>query len=157
MQIKELPAITVLAFSCRTTLAGLGQHVRVKAAELYQNALENKLEITGPIYWVYQGVDGNPKTIFQLDICLPVTKTNYSDKKFALKLLPAFTCASVVHRGPWENMYKTYGETITNILGNGHKLTGTSREVYINMDFENYENNITEIQIGIDEQISFFA
>jgi effector-binding domain-containing protein len=150
MQIKEIKPITALCFTCQTTLAGLGQYVRVKARELYETALENKLEVTGPVYWIYNGMDGKPQTEFTLEICLPVFHTGTYTGTFKIKELQAFRCASVIHSGAWTDMYKTYEEMIGNILNNGDKLTGTSREVYINMDFINTDHNITEIQVGVE-------
>jgi Transcriptional regulator, effector-binding domain/component len=150
MQTKEIKTITVIRFSCQTNLSGLSRYVRVKARELYQSALKNNMEITGPVYWVYHNMDGNPETLFTLEICIPVQASEFNDEQFKLMKLPAFKCLSATLYGDWVGMPNVYGELINHALNSGYQLTGTSREVYMNMDFETSENNITEVQIGIN-------
>ncbi|MDP4209333.1 MAG: GyrI-like domain-containing protein [Bacteroidota bacterium] len=150
MQTKEIKPITAICFSCQTNLSGLSRYVRVKARELYQSALKNNMEITGPVYWFYHGMDGNPETMFILEICLPVQASEFSDEQFEIMQLPVFKCLSATYCGDWMGMPDIYGELINHALNSGYQLTGTSREVYINMDFETPENNITEVQIGIN-------
>ena len=60
MQTKTIQPIHVLYFETRTSFQEIFQYVRVEARKLYQDAVSNDLEITGPVYWVYQGADGRP-------------------------------------------------------------------------------------------------
>jgi effector-binding domain-containing protein len=46
-------------------------------------------------------------------------------------------------------MPDTYGKLIASIQNNGYQMNGICREIYIHMDFNNPQNSITEVQIGI--------
>ncbi len=149
MQIKEIKSMNVLCFSEETTLVEMMKHIRVKANELHRCAIDNQMEITGPVYWIYHGTDGQPNTRFMLEICIPVfNAVNYSGP-FEVKKLSSFKCAFESHYGSWLQMPQTYQTLIGNLFENGHSMTGVNREIYINMNFKNPENNITEIQVGI--------
>ncbi len=149
MEIKKQNSFTALCFSEKTTLAGIFKYVRVKARELYQDAAENQLEIAGPVYWIYTGMDGNPETIFNLDILIPVSKPERYNGNFKLKTVDPINCLFFLHSGSWEKLPDTYGQIFRETAMKHYSPTGTCREVYIHMDFENPENNLTEVQIGI--------
>ncbi len=72
MEVRKINPITVLAFTANVTLKDMQQFVRVKARELYADAVKSNLEIAGPVYWVYYGMDGNTETEFKLEIAIPV-------------------------------------------------------------------------------------
>jgi effector-binding domain-containing protein len=150
MQIKEIKPMNVLFFSEKTTIHEMMKFVRVKANELYRNAIENNLEITGPVYWIYYGMNGQPNTRFILEICIPVHPSGVYSGPFALKKLPVFRCASDSHYGSWQEMAQVYQVLIGDIFQGNHTMIGVTREVYLNMDFVSPENNMTEIQIGIN-------
>jgi len=154
MELKKVHPMQVLCFETKTKLSEIGEYVRVVAHKMYQTAVQNNLEITGPVYWIYEGMDGNPETIFSLTIALPITfkEKELNNADFKLKSLRPFQCATTQHLGDWANLGETYGALIPKILSNGLLMSGENREIYLNMDFENPEANITEVQIGIIEQ-----
>lgn len=150
MQIKEAKSLTTLAFSTQTTLAGLTPFVRTVARHLYREAIRLDLEITGPISWQYTGVDGKPDTVFDLDIVLPIQLAQGEPAEgLAFKNLNSFNSGSVEHLGSWGNLAAAYGPLAGGLRQAGHQLSAVNREVYVNMDFENPENNITLIYMGI--------
>lgn len=148
MQIKELNPIRVLQFSTETSLQELEKYVRIKAHELYKEAAKCDLEVTGPVYWIYSGMNGNPTAKFHLDIAIPVHGNTYTGK-FNLAQHDAFKCISAIHKGGWEKLAETYGLIFREIREKGIVPTSVCRELYIHMDFEDPSNNITEIQVGI--------
>lgn len=149
MEIKTFNPMKTLVFSVETSMIDMMQYVRVKANELYIEAISNGMEITGPIYWIYYGADGKPDTRFVLDICVPVFCNKDYSGKFELKQLKDFKCVTSVHYGNWQEMGIVYNHLFTEVFGNGLKPNGVCREMYTNIDFENPENNITEIQVGV--------
>ncbi|RAK02633.1 GyrI-like small molecule binding protein [Larkinella arboricola] len=150
MQLKKAPSLTTLAFSTRTTLPELNAFVRTVARQLYREAVRLDLEITGPIIWQYDGVDGKPETVFQLDILLPIHSAQGEPADtLAFKTVAAFSCASVEHTGPWDGLAIVYPSLRSRLMQEGYQQGARSREVYINMDFENPANNVTEIQVQI--------
>ncbi|MGG7666302.1 GyrI-like domain-containing protein [Dyadobacter sp. BHUBP1] len=150
MQTKTIRPIHVLCFETRTSFREILQYVRVEARKLYQDAIRNDLEITGPIYWVYEGADGRPDTVFTLTIALPVTPPSHTiDSAYQLKQLETFECISEELYGSWDGLVNTYGALFGEIMSQNLAMSGQSREIYLNMDFENPDRNITEVQIGI--------
>jgi hypothetical protein len=150
MQTKTIQPIHVLCFETRTSYQEIFKYVRVEARKLYQDAIRNDLEITGPVYWVYQGADGRPDTVFTLTIALPVTPPAHTiDSSYQLKQLEAFECISQELYGNWDGLINTYGSLFGEVMAQKLVMSGQSREIYLNMDFENPDRNITEVQIGI--------
>lgn len=149
MQIKTQNSFQALCFTAQTNMAGIFKYVRVKARELYKDAANNNLEVTGPVYWIYTGMDGHPDTIFNLDIVLPVVKPREYQGNFKLTEVAPIKCLSAIHLGTWEKLPETYGQLFMETGKKNYSPTGICREVYIHMDFEYTENNITEVQVGI--------
>ncbi len=150
MENKNIKPINVLCYAEQTNIAGIGSLVRTKAHELYKDAIANDLEITGPVYWIYQGMDGDPQTVFTLEIAVPVHPSSSYKGKFSLKELPEFKCISVVHNGPWQQMSQIYKTLIGTVFQKKQSLSGICREIYINVNYIDFDKNITEIQVGIN-------
>ncbi len=149
MQIRTTQPIHVIYFEVETTLTEMVQYVRVKAKQLYQEAVKNNLEITGPVYWIYNGADGQPNTPFTLTIAIPIAHYAIIDSEFQIKTLDAFRFVSKIHTGAWNRLGETYCLIFSELSVKEPAVSGETREMYINMDFENPEGNLTEIQIGL--------
>jgi DNA-binding transcriptional MerR regulator len=63
--------------------------------------------------------------------------------------LPVVRVASVVHRGPMDDIATTYEALVRWIDDSGYALAGRSRELYLEWDGEHPESNVTELQIPI--------
>jgi len=149
MNIKKLPSMNFFCLSTEATLLDLNKYVRVKASEIYAEAVKNNLEITGPVYWVYYGMDGNPETKFKLDIGVPVQESKTTSNGFSCKTFETMEFATCTHIGQWDKFSQSYANLIKEIMDAGRTINGLTREVYINIDFNNPENNLTEIQLGL--------
>ncbi len=148
MEIKTHPPMKVLYSTHQTTINELSQFVGTVVKQLYREAANNDVLVSGPAYWIYYGMDGKPDTIFTLEIAIPI-QGPMKTSLFATKELPAFKAASHVHETAWMKMPETYGQLMQFISTNNLQMTGICREIYWNIDFETPENNLTEIQIGI--------
>ncbi|MBC7850380.1 MAG: GyrI-like domain-containing protein [Chitinophagaceae bacterium] len=148
MEIKTHPTMTVLYSTHQTTISGLSQFVGTVVKELFTEAVSNDVLVSGPVYWVYHGMDGQPDTVFTLEIAIPIQGVIKSSR-FATKELPAFKTASHVHENGWTKIPATYAQIMQFIAMNSLQMTGECREIYWNIDFENPENNLTEIQVGV--------
>lgn len=149
MNIKKLPSMNFFCLSTEATLLDLNKYVRVKASEIYAEAIRNNLEITGPVYWVYYGMDGNAETKFKLDIGVPVQESKTTSNGFSYRTFDKMEFATCIHAGSWDKFSQTYANLVSEIMKSGRLLNGVTREVYINIDFNNPENNLTEIQMGL--------
>jgi len=149
MELKKIAKIPFYCFSTETTLTEIGKYVRTKAHELYQGAVNSNLEITGPVYWVYSGMDGNPTSSFKLEIGIPIhTAKSTTNTDFSCKELPASSVLSHTHYGNWNKLADTYTMLFTELSKLGLTHNGICREIYTYIDFNNPENNCTEVQIG---------
>jgi effector-binding domain-containing protein len=149
MEIKTLKPMKVLFYSEKTNLNSLLKLVKLKVKELQVEAVSKGMDITGPAYWIYYGADGNPNTEFILEIAIPVYFEGEYKGSFNLKQLPEFKCSTITHYGAWNEMHQSYSKVMGDTLQNNYQLSGVCREAYINVDFIDFSNNITEIQVGI--------
>ncbi len=149
MQIKEVKLINFLFFRTETKISELANFFPV-AKELFKEAINQDLSITGPIHWHYFGFTGDESKSFTLEIALPVSNCpqNY-DGNFHFKRTEPFKCVTAVHEGSWLEIPATYGK-LMQFMGD-HKLVpnAINREVYVNADFDNPQANTTVIQMGI--------
>ena len=150
MTIKTHPPVTILYSEYQTTLKDLKQFTGEEVKKLYAEAVSKNAFIAGPGYWIYKGADGNPDTVFTLEIAVPVQGLTKPSGNFKLKELPAFKAAVQIHEGSWERLAETYGQMIQQLNGKKMALNNECRELYINVDFQQPENNITEVQVGIE-------
>ena len=149
MNVKEIEPVTVVYKELKTNLMNIGQYVGNEPDKLMKQVEDANLEVTAPQIWEYIDTDGNRETEFTLRIGIPVGET----KEIALtnvKELEKFKCVTMEHKGAWENLKFSYEKLMGEIMQNGYKITNYCREVYHHCDFENAENNVTEIQVGIE-------
>lgn len=147
MEFKIIDAQKVFCETVTTTLKDIYKLVGDKPAQLMQEAADAGFEMAGPQIWLYEGVDGNPDTLFTLTIGVPVTAGERQHEK--VRTLPSFSCASGMLHGSWEQLSEFYPQLIGDVCRQKKNMTGISREVYHVVDFQNPANNVTEVQIGI--------
>ena len=63
--------------------------------------------------------------------------------------LPVIEVASLVHRGGMENIGETYEALVRWIEDSGHRVTGYSRELYLEWDDDDASKCVTELQMPI--------
>jgi len=145
--LSDLPALKPAqeASSARTDIGFSGPAYR----ELYQYVADLDLLVCGPQYWFYYGVDGKPDTEFTLEVCLPVQGKIPTALLPWFKRMPAFRCLSSRYEGPWEGLAEHYQKMIAEISARQLKMSGIFAESFLHIDFDQPENQITEVQIGI--------
>lgn len=146
MHIKTYPPLTVLCSTHQTTMSQLDQFGPVMA-ELYAEA-GRKSFINGPLHWIYYGMDGDPETVFTLEIALPVRKAFHSPK-FRIRELDLFKAITFPHEGLWEQLPGSRAQIMERLAEHHIPVTNECREVFLNINFAEPEKNITEIQIGV--------
>ncbi|MFT3740879.1 MAG: hypothetical protein QM786_19185 [Breznakibacter sp.] len=142
-------SFTALVFNARLVLAQLSQHVGERARELYLLAAAEGLMPTGPVYWIYTGADGDPHTLFDLKIALPVTGLPHTAALSQLETIPPMTALAILHKGPWAILSQAYAQLARETGSKGLLPSGENRELYLQIDFERPENNLTLVMFGI--------
>ena len=149
MKIKEVKPINFLFFRTETNVHELGNFLPV-SKELFQEAIQNDIRITGPVHWHYFGFGGDITKTFTLEIALPVSEVPQEyDGKFHFKRTEPFKCVSLEHEGNWLDLPRSYGKLVQFMKEKNLQPTAINREVYINADFHYPEANVTEIQVGV--------
>lgn len=148
MEYKQIENQPVFYKEIKTNLKNIAQFVGIVPAQLMEDLSKEGLQTTGSQIWRYIGGDGNPETEFTLQVGIPVAEAPLNDNRFIE--FGSFKCASFVHNGSWSEFAKVYERIIGEVMVAGHKMNGETREIYHTVDFENEQNNITEIQIGIE-------
>lgn len=151
MHIKTYPPLTVLCSTHQTTIQKLHQFGEVMA-ELYAEA-GRKSFINGPLHWIYHNMDGNPDSLFTLEIAVPIRKA-FKSSKFEIKELDFFKAITFPHEGPWEQLPGSHVQIMERLAEHHIPVTNECREVFLNINFMQPEKNITEIQIGVTPEIS---
>lgn len=152
MKKSIAPAMTIMATELKTNMQNLLKDVGDLPQKVYSEIISNGMRPTGPQYWIYEWESHDPAADFNLKICVPVATfgSSYNGSNFKLEKVAPFNHVSEIHQGSWEKMKETYGKIMTEIESKKLIPGRVSRELYINCDFENGENNITEIQFGIN-------
>jgi effector-binding domain-containing protein len=92
--------------------------------------------------------------IANFEACMPV-KGGQSKDGIEIRELPAGRCISLLHKGPYEQLSRSYEKALAYVNQKGYQLSAPCREVYLKgpgMIFRgNPKNYLTEIQLMIDE------
>lgn len=87
------------------------------------------------------------------EACFPVRQSKAVDG-VSIRELPGGRCASLLHRGPYEQLGRSYSKILTWVKAKGYAIQMPTREVYVKgpgMIFKgNPKNYLTEIQIPIE-------
>lgn len=150
MEVKVVNPTLVCGIKIRTTMSQITEHVGVKPEALMNEIAAQGIEPAGPQIWYYTGCDGSSADAeFDLLISIPVTREGINQNGYHFETLPEYRCISVLHKGAWSDLPAAYEQLVPEILKAGFTLAGTSREVYLNCDFENQQNCVTEIQMEV--------
>ena len=87
------------------------------------------------------------------EACLPIRQRK-SVEGASVRELPAARCVALVHKGPYDQMGRSYAKVLKWIKDRNYKVVLPTREVYLKgpgMIFRgNPKNYVTEIQIPVE-------
>ena len=151
MRITTVKAKRVMKFTTNATLKDLDKYTGTKPSELYAEAQRCGYQTMEPQIWQYTGPDGKPDTVFKLEIMLPIIGDGNGLKPegFEIDEAKEFKALQILHEGPWAELGPVYCKLMKHVADNALQTTGVTREVYIRCDFENQENCVTEVMIGL--------
>jgi len=88
-----------------------------------------------------------------IEVAVPVKSGTVSDK-VEIRELPACRACSMIHKGSYDNLHKTYGIVYGYMTANRYKALIPSREVYIKgsdmFSVGNPEEYVTEVIVPIE-------
>jgi DNA-binding transcriptional MerR regulator/effector-binding domain-containing protein len=142
---KSLPAMKIAAVRMHAPYKDCGQGFS-KIGKAFWN------QINGPALLLCY--DMEYQEIANFEACMPV-KGGQSKDGIEVRELPAGRCISLLHKGPYEQLSRSYEKALAYVNQKGYKLSAPCREVYLKgpgMIFRgNPKNYLTEIQLMIDD------
>jgi len=145
-------SVSFISTHLRTTLENITSDVGDITQTLAEELVGAGIIPTGPMMFLYDGVDGNPKTEFDLRIALPVSQADAAryDGANSVDRLKPFTFIETVLYGDIAQLGpKAYEPLMVEMQKAGLQPTGFVREVYQNFVDLTSEDNETRVQIGV--------
>ena len=152
MNILTSNSVSVVYMQLRTTHATITKDVADLPDKLAADLIPAGLLPTGPMMFLYDGVDADPHNEYDLRIALPISiadSAKYKGPYTASRLEPFHFVETVLHGDLAELGPKGYEPIINDINAAGLTMTGYSREVYQNFVDASSADNETRIQIGV--------
>jgi effector-binding domain-containing protein len=89
------------------------------------------------------------------EVCMPIRKGKEADG-ISVRLLPGSRCVFLLHKGPYDELGRSYAKILKYVKAKGYEIILPTREVYLKgpgMILKgNPKNYLTEIQLLIKEQ-----
>jgi effector-binding domain-containing protein len=100
----------------------------------------------GPPMALYFDMDMDPES-FEMEACVPVAGEVQDEGEVAFRVLPGGKFLSVMHRGSYDTLEKTYEALFAYMKESGLELAGPGRELYLTdpSQLERPEDNLTRI------------
>jgi effector-binding domain-containing protein len=149
---KDVPSKLYLSIKKNLTLPELKPFVQDVLPKLFPEIQALELKITGPLEFIYFGVDGNPETQFDLIIAFPINARGAESSLFEYYESEPFYCAHIDYQGSMNGIGEAWDVFVKEIVDSGLIPTGQCREVYKNWIGDDSYENVTELQMGISQE-----
>lgn len=150
LNTKTVSPISVMYVSQQTTIPQVGAVASEHCAAMLAEVESLGLNSNGQFIFVSHGIPQDHTTRFTLDLCLPATKPAHYTGKYRFKELSPFDCANIEVHGPLSNLFSHgYGPLIRELHANNVRLSGQSRELYLEWYGPDSCSNRIELQIGV--------
>lgn len=133
-----------------TTLRQIHAYADAVVAALMKEAAEAGLEEAGALEFFYFDATADEEKEFTLQVALPVKEEKMVGNRFKFKKTGPFSCVSFLFKGDVSEIGSAYESLYGQISAKQLQPTNEIREVYRQWEHPTSENNLTEIQIGIN-------
>lgn len=150
--VKTYPAQTAATWRTETTYADIFTDIPAGFGRVLASLESAEVDPIGAPFTVFhQAPDGD--TAGDISMCVPIASTPDTGEKIETIEIPEGAIASVLHRGPYEDMGAAHATAAAWIQKHGHTVTGPTREIYLNSPADVGEADLmTEIQFPIDAE-----
>ena len=153
IEVTEVGPMKVLG----TEKVGRYDEMGVLFGEIYQHAMMNKIELTGPAISIVhekneeEAIKAMEEGNAHLEVAFPVVgDTAVESEKIKFYELPGATMAKLQFKGPYDQMSPAYEKLFKWIRDNNKQIVGLFRECYLNDPNEvGMENALTELMVPI--------
>ncbi len=152
MEIKTVNAQPAISLHLKTKLNSIHQDVADKPEQLMHALASANISPTGPMVFVYRNMTPNPSAIFDLEIALPVSSTKGYKGVAKASTLGKLHYVETVHKGDLQSMGEQTYPTFFGAIKTANLQVGSeSREVYTHFVDAGSADNITHIQVGVQD------
>jgi effector-binding domain-containing protein len=144
-QEKSLPAIKVAARRMQAPYQKCGEGFSQLFKQFWWNSCGP------PMLLCY---DTQYQEVANYEVAVPV-RSGEAKNGIEVRELPAARCVSLLHKGPYDQLSRSYDKARAYVASKGYRLTLPSREIYLKgcgLIFKgNPKNYLTEIQLILAE------
>lgn len=148
METKVIDSKIYAFVELKTTLNKLHDDVEKVADKFIANATQ-KLELVGPMEFIYFDATEDKDKEFTLRLAFPVSQEKEVNG-INFERAGNFKCASHEHAGSVSDLHPVYDKFFGEIISQNLKPTNQVREVYHQFTTMEASDNLTEIQIGLN-------
>ena len=151
MRVKRVPPRTFLCTKQQLKIEEVPDFIRRSVKPLAQAAMDLKVGPAGPTVTSYLGYRGDPSQSFTAELDIPALQTAAQYKgPFYFRSAPEFKCASMIFQGSIKDIGSAWRSLVEQATEGDLKPTGNSREVYLSWEGEDSDNNVVELQLGVE-------
>lgn len=150
METKVVDAKTFLYHEGKTTLNRIMDYANPVVYNVYEEVKKAGLEATGPLEFIYLGAGPDPDKEFTLRVAMPVKEEKQVSEGYGFLKTDTFKCVSYLYKGDVNKMAPVYEGLYLELNNTPLKPANEIREVYCHWEHPESENNLTEIQIGVN-------
>lgn len=150
IETKVVNPKTFLYHEGKTNLKNIMEYANPVVYDFYEELNRSGVQATGPLEFIYLGVTDDPEKEFTLQVAIPVEEEKPVSNGYRFKKADAFKCVSYDYKGEVNKMMPVYENLFQQIFAAQLKPNDEVREVYRHWEHPESENNITEIQIGVN-------
>jgi effector-binding domain-containing protein len=134
VSVVEVPSQTVIGIRKPGKYSRIGELL----GQLVQVAMSSGIQLAGmPVFIMHEvGTEEAERADREgnadIDVAFPVARAAKTTGEVTCYELPGGTMAKIVHKGPYETCGASYAALFQWIQANGKRITGPTREVYLN-------------------------
>jgi hypothetical protein len=145
---QTLKGFTYFYKGTDTTFDGIKETVEKIIPELHKALTEGKIDVRGPIVFIYHGIAPDPKAKFQIEIGMPVDEGTKPAGDFKVRDVTAYHCNSVLYSGALSGIHSAFEKLYTDAPPN---MTDEAREMYLYFEKPESPNNVVHVSLGTKE------
>jgi predicted transcriptional regulator YdeE len=149
LETKVVSPKTYLYHEGRTTLKQLMAYANPVVYDFYEQLKNSDLEPEGPLEFIYLGASDDMEKEFTLLVAMPVKEEKPVGNGYQFKKTDSFKCVSHVYKGDINEIGHAYNSIYQQLAEKKVEPVDEIREVYQHWVNPGSEENITEIQVGI--------
>ncbi len=129
MKIRRVRARRSIATRFTCSASDIPQAFEAAYGKVFAAIKEKRIRPIGPPFALYLNSDMDA---LKIEAGMPVVKSTGATEEVISSVIPGGLCASAIHRGPYDELSRTYDALGAFLSQRGYESTGVSWEYYVN-------------------------